>query len=128
MSDGMNTYVNAKHEDVIGWSFKELNSVDDFFEKAFSEPTERRRIRKQMLEGILSGDPSRMSWNDITVTTSTGEKRVVYMKSIPLLEQDLNITTSRDVTEQKKIEDRIRQFQQMEAIATLAGGIAPSVQ
>ena len=39
-----------------------------------------------------------MYWNNVIITTKTGEKRIVNAKNIPLLDQDLMISTVTDVT------------------------------
>jgi len=52
-----------------------------------------------------------------------GEKRIAILIAIPLGE-DKVIGIARDITEERILNERLRQSQKMEAIGTLAGGIA----
>jgi PAS domain-containing protein len=57
---------------------------------------------------IQSGDPERMVWNNVIITTRTGEKRIVNAKNIPLYDQNLMISTVLDVTKEYQQANEIR--------------------
>lgn len=99
MDTGERTFVNPKFEAIYGWPEEELTSVDAFFQLVFPDPSYRKEISDRILSDIESGDPSRMSWYGIRITTKSGEKRIVSAVNIPVAEQGLMISTVQDITE-----------------------------
>ena len=49
-----------------------------------------------------------MDWDNVRITTKTGEKRIIKAKNFPLFDQDLMISTVQDITVQKQEEERLR--------------------
>lgn len=121
---GRVTYLNKKWEDIYGWPKEDFPTVEAFFEKVFPEPETRELLKDRIVKDISSGDPDRMAWEDLEITTKNGEKRIVYAKNIPLMDQNVMISTVQDFTEKRKLEAQVRQSQKIEAIGILAGGIA----
>lgn len=124
IDEGKATYINKKFEEICRWPKEELNDVESFFQKVYPDPAYREKIRRRILEDIQSGDPERMVWDGLEVTGKDGSKRIVFIKNIPLYEQNLMISTVQDITERRYLQNRLQQAQKMEAIGTLAGGIA----
>jgi PAS domain S-box-containing protein len=118
------TYLNKKFVEIYGWSETDFPNVADFFNKVFPDPTKRKLLRKKIMGDIASGNPDRMVWENLDITTSMGEKRFVTAKNIPIFDQNIMISTVQDVTEKRKLEAQILQAQKMESIGNLAGGIA----
>ncbi len=99
ISTGESTIVNSSFSSIYGWSNDDLKNVETFFEKVYPEEEYRKEIMNKVLADIQSGDPKRMSWKNIVVTTSNNEKRIINAKNIPLFDQDLMISTVVDHTE-----------------------------
>ena len=118
------TYLNKKWEEIYGWGKGDFPTVADFFEKVFPDPTFRKTLQKRIMNDIASGDPDRMIWEDLEITTAQGDKRIVHAHNIPLIAQNLMISTVQDVTEKRKLQAQLHQAQKLEAVGTLAGGIA----
>lgn len=105
VDSGKATFVNTRFEEIYGWKKEEIASVDVFFEKVYPDPKVRESIRARIMADIGSGDPARMRWDEVEITTGTGEKRYVDARNIPLSEQNLMVSTVIDVSERKKITD-----------------------
>jgi len=99
IDDGKATLVNKRFRATYGWREEDFTDVETFFNKIYPDEAYRNEITTQVISDILSGDPKRMKWDNISVTTTTGEKRVINAKNIPLFDQNLMISTVIDVTQ-----------------------------
>ena len=124
IDQGRATYINRKFEEIYGWPKEELEDIEQFFANVYPDPVYRQKIKTTILSDIQSHDPERMVWDGFDITTKKGEKRIIGAKNIPLYEQNLMISTVQDITDNRRMQERLQQAQKMEAIGSLAGGIA----
>jgi PAS domain S-box-containing protein len=129
--DGKALFVAGKFKEIYGMSRDSLPTVEEYFEEVYRDPAFREQIRARVTADMASGDPARMRWEDIPLTTAAGEQKFVTAVNIPLLDQDLMVSTVQDVTARhraeearEKLQAQLLRAQKMEAIGTLAGGIA----
>ncbi|GIK40069.1 MAG: hypothetical protein BroJett011_39020 [Chloroflexota bacterium] len=108
--DGQVVFGSRKFEEIYGISRDSVNGIDEFFETAYLDPVFREQIRERIMTDIASGDPAQMRWENIPLTTITGDHKVVTATNIPLWEQDLMISTVQDVTAQNRAEEEIRRL------------------
>ncbi|MGY6522933.1 MAG: sensor histidine kinase [Mongoliitalea sp.] len=102
--------INKNFTQIYGWSLEELSDVHSFFEKVYPDPDYRTDIKNQILSDISSGDPERMNWSGIEITTKNGQKRIVRATNIPLPEENLMISTVSDQTDLHKAIQELEQF------------------
>jgi len=100
-------YMNSRFEEIYGWSREILTNTSIFFDKVFPDPEYREKMKTQIIADMQSGDPARMVWNDLKIVTSTGEVRYVLAYNIPLIHQNLMISTVQDTTKRKLAEDEV---------------------
>ncbi|MDP1992368.1 MAG: PAS domain S-box protein [Syntrophales bacterium] len=131
IDDGRVMFVSRNFENIYGVPPDSIRGVDDFFEKVYLDPVFREEIRERIMADMMTGEAARMRWENIPITTQAGEHKVVTATNIPLLEQNLMISTVQDVTERKRAEEekrnlqeRLQRAEKMEALGQLAGGVA----
>jgi len=110
MATSKAVYVNRRFSAEYGWPLEEFTDVDSFFEKVYPDKEHRDRIRTRITKDIRSGDEARMRWEDVMVTTQNGEQHYVDAQNVVLPEQGLMVSTVRDVTGRKHLEQGIRKL------------------
>jgi PAS domain S-box-containing protein len=104
LKDGRAIYMNSKFEEIYGWPKDILLDVERFFNHVYPDPALRKSMKDRIMADMASGDPLRMRWDNVPITTRAGELKFVAALNIPLYEQDLMISTVLDVTARKKAE------------------------
>ncbi|MCJ8501556.1 PAS domain S-box protein [Desulfatitalea alkaliphila] len=107
IENGTATYINDAFEQIYGWPKEELKDIESFFEKIYPDPKYRAEIRTRVFNDMASGDPERMQWENVRVTAKDGTDRIVIAKNIPLVEQNVMISTVQDITRQKLAEQAL---------------------
>ncbi|NPV02978.1 MAG: response regulator [Brevinematales bacterium] len=124
IDSGRADYMNRRFAEIYGWPADKITGVEKFFEQVYPDPEYREQLKKRIMDDISSGDPKRMHWEGVKITTEDGSHKIVNAKNIPIFDQNLMVSLVEDVTEKNELENKLRQSQKMEAIGTLAGGIA----
>jgi PAS domain S-box-containing protein len=108
IDDGKATAINERFSEIYGWPGQDLSDVSGFFHNLYPDEAYRNEIMARVMSDIQSRDPERMVWNNVVITTHTGEKRIINAKNIPLYDQNLMISTVLDVTNEYKQAEEIR--------------------
>ncbi|TVR05802.1 MAG: PAS domain S-box protein [Spirochaetaceae bacterium] len=109
---GTATYMNRQFEAIYGWPKDVLTDIGRFFDAVYPDPGYRDEIKSRVLADIASGDPRRMVWDDVVTITQDGEQRIVRAQNIPIPEQNVMISTVQNQTQQKHIEEALRESEQ----------------
>ena len=103
-------YMNEMLETIVGWPKDVIVDEDSFWTYCFPDPVQREKEKKRQMEDAATGDASRMIW-EYSVTRQSGKQADLLTVDIPLMGQNIVITTIQDVTELKKAEQFQAQLQ-----------------
>ncbi len=120
IGSGMSTLMNKRFVEIYGWDRDDILDIESFFEKVYPDPIYRKKISTQIMADIQSGDPERMVWSGIKITTKKGEKKIINAKNIPLVEQNLMISTVIDDTVRHRAEEALLKSNERFTLATKA--------
>lgn len=109
MDSGEAILMNKMFSATYGWPAEKLTDTEAFFNLVYPDPAYRAEIVSMVLEDIKSGDIDRMNWEEVKITTQSGEERLINARNIPLPDQNQMISTVIDVTEVAKSREALRQ-------------------
>jgi PAS domain S-box-containing protein len=109
INDGVGQFVSARFEEIYGVPRGTIDSHYTFFDKVWPDrPDLREEIRRRVVADMDSGDAPRMRWENIPVPLRSGETRYITAMNIPVLDQNLMVSTVQDVTERVRAEEDLR--------------------
>jgi PAS domain S-box-containing protein len=121
------TRMNTEAEKMTGWSSPEAATVSVFKVLGINNVTELQKMEssfKAIVQQGLAGN----TFRQISFTSRNGSDHQVNYSGVPIRNLDSSIVgvvlVIRDVTEQQRMEERLRQTQKMESLGHLASGIA----
>ncbi|MGD2062363.1 MAG: ATP-binding protein [Nitrospirota bacterium] len=113
---GRCTLWNRQCERILGWTRADIVELEDPMSVFYPDPDEHDRV----LDAIQHADGR---FREYRVLAKDGSTRIQLWANFRT-PAGVRISVGHDVTEERRIEEELRQAQKMEALGQLAGGIA----
>ena len=119
-----NLFISGRIEELTGYSGEDFAELPKLFRDVL-HPDDRDRVWEEIEEHRTNKSPLDVEYRIITKDHVT---KWVKDRATPMLDENGEIVRTdgfmEDITERKQLEDQLRHAHKMEAIGTLAGGIA----
>jgi len=121
--EGTHHYINDRFIEMFGYPLQEIPDSMAWLKKGFPGKMYRNRILSYWMNYINNQETTNFKPRVFKTTCRDGTVKEVLI-SIIKVEKDNYLSIYEDVTEKRLLEKRLVQAQKMEAIGTLAGGVA----
>ena len=122
--DGVFEYLNPRFTEIFGYTIEDLPDTETFLKRVFPNPSYRDLVRYFYREDLENFTKHRkVGERVVTIRVRGGSDRIMHSRMV-VLGNGKQLVTYEDITDLKKMEAELFHAQNMEAVATLAGGIA----
>lgn len=121
--DGRYKYLNPKFVDIFGYTSDDIPTENDWLQKAFPDQEYRKQVLFSWFHNQNDSRAEEIEPRIHNILCKDGTEKIVSLKTAILKNGD-RLVIYEDTTDKKRLEDQFQQAQRMEAIGTLAGGIA----
>jgi len=103
IKSGETTLINSEFGKVYGWNNLDVGDINSLFAKIYQDKDYSAEISTKTHLELGNFTKELQEWHEVEIITEKGEQKIVNTKHIPLLDQDMLITTVIDVTEKENL-------------------------
>jgi len=101
---GKNIFINNELRNILGLREAEILNVEKILAKSIQNKNQMKNGYRDNTKNFTATNPENLTLDNIEIHTSSGDKKFITAKFIPLHEQKLMIITLHDITERLKTE------------------------
>ena len=122
-SSGRYEYINPEFTHIFGYTLADIPTGTAWFEKVFPDPGYRQEVISAWFEDLCRATANSDRHRTFQVTCKTGKEKIVFFRPVTMT-TGKQFVICLDITEQKHLESQLLRAQKMEAMGTLASGVA----
>ena len=107
IDSGKIIYTNSKFREITGVTHKEVDTTKDLFNLVLPDKNDKDRINYKILRKLHSSKSFSGKCDDIIISPPGQEKKNISLSLVSLLEQNIIIATTQDITLQRTTEEKI---------------------
>ena len=122
--DGDYLYMNPKSVEMFGYTLADIPTGREWFRKAYPGKEYRKKVVSVWIKDHDGSKPGEARPQTFRVTCKDGSEKVINFRPVTIAGSGDQFVYYEDITEKERLQAQIFHSQKMDAIGTLAGGIA----